>query len=231
MNDSTPLFIIYLVSSAGAREVAGRETADPADVAAHGRRIANLKEGKVDIFEAIRTRRSVRRFTDRRVEDEKVLAILDAARMAPSWANMQCWRFVVVRDASARKQISDLSYVESFFAPRGYKANPAKKGIAEAPVVIIVCADPKMSGILWDQAYYMTDVGIAAQNMMLAAHALELGTVFVGVFDEQRLRELLSIPPEIRIVGVFPVGYPLEPGKAGPPRHELKQFVSYEKWG
>lgn len=185
----------------------------------------------MDIFEGIRTRRSVRRFSDRRVEDEKIRAILDAARMAPSWANMQCWSFVVVRDASARKEISELTYVESFFSPLGYKVNPAKKGVAEAPVVIIACADPKRSGVLWDQAYYMTDMGIAAQNMMLAAHALELGTVFVGVFEERRLRDLLSIPPEIRIVGVFPVGYPLEPGKGGPPRRELKEIVSYEKWG
>lgn len=207
-----------------------RETRDPPDAVIRTTRVGNLKEGTMDIFEAIRTRRSVRRFSDRHVEEEKVVAMLDAARMAPSWANMQCWHYVVVRDTSAKNAISELTYVESFFSPLGYKVNPAKKGVAEAPVVIIACADPKKSGALWDQPYYMTDVGIAAQNMMLAAHALGLGTVFVGVFDEQRLRELVAIPPDIRIVGVFPVGYPLEPGKAGPPRRELKELVSYERW-
>ena len=61
-----------------------------------------------------------------------------------------------------------------------------KRGIAEAPVVIVACADPAKSGAIWDQQYYMTDIGIASENLMLAAHALGLGTVFVGVFDEEK---------------------------------------------
>jgi nitroreductase len=184
----------------------------------------------MDTLEAIRTRRSIRRFQDQDVENEKLQAILEAARMAPSWANMQCWRFVVVKDRSVRQQISELSYVESFLAPKGYKANPSKKGIAEAPVVIIACADPSQSGVLWDQRYYLTDVGIAAQNLMLAVHDLGLGSVFVGVFDEEKLRELLGIPAGIRIVGIFPVGYPLSEKKEGPPRKILGEIVCYEKW-
>lgn len=184
----------------------------------------------MDTIEAIRTRRSIRRFSDQDVENEKLQAILEAARMAPSWANMQCWRFVVVKDRSVRQQISELSYVESFLAPKGYKANPSKKGIAEAPVVIIACADPAQSGVLWDQRYYLTDVGIAAQNLMLAAHDLGLGSVFVGVFDEEKLRELLGIPAGIRIIGIFPVGYPRSEKKEGPPRKALEEIVCYEKW-
>jgi nitroreductase len=185
----------------------------------------------MEIFEAIKTRRSIRRFKDKPVEEEKLQAIFEAVRQSPSWANRQCWRFVVVKDQATREKISELSYVESFFAPLGYKTNPAKKGIAEAPVVIIACADPSHSGTLWDQSYYMTDIGIAAQNLMLAARALGLGTVFVGVFDEEKLRNLLTIPSSIRIAGIFPLGYPLEEKTEGPPRKPLQEIVFHERWG
>jgi nitroreductase len=184
----------------------------------------------METLEAIKTRRSTRRFRDTPVEDEKLQKVLEAVRMAPSWANMQCWRFIAVKEKSRKEKISELSFVESFFAPRGYKANPSKKGIAEAPVVIVACADPQQSGVLWSQYYYMTDLGIAAENLMLAAHDLGLGTVFVGVFDEEKLRKLLNIPAEIRIVGIFPLGYPLEEKKEGPTRKTLNEIVFKEEW-
>lgn len=184
----------------------------------------------MDTLEAIRTRSSVRKFQDRPVEPEKLLAVLEAARQAPSWANMQCWRFVVVEDPAVKAQISELSYVEAFFGPKGYKTNPAQKALAQAPVVIVACADPTESGELRGEQYYMADMGIAAENLMLAAHAVGLGSVFVGVFDEENLGELLGIPAGIRIVGLFPLGYPEVEGKAGPPRKPLEDIVFYGRW-
>jgi nitroreductase len=184
----------------------------------------------MDTLEAIRTRRSVRRFSDRPVEPEKLQAVLEAARQAPSWANMQCWRFVVVTNPALKAKISELSYVEAFFATKGYKTNPAQKALAEAPVVIVACADPTASGELRGQQYYLADMGIASENLMLAAHSLGLASVFVGVFEEEDLGEFLEIPPGIRIVGLFPLGYPLGEVKDGPPRKPLDQIVHYEKW-
>ena len=184
----------------------------------------------MDTLETIRTRRSVRTFSERPVEPEKLQTVLEAARMAPSWANMQCWRFVVVQDPAVKARISELSYVEEYFAPRGYKSNPALKALAEAPVVIVACADPAQSGDIRGQHYYLTDVGIATQNLMLAAHALGLGSVFTGVFDEGGLRALLGIPKDIRIVGLFPLGYPQRESKAGPPRKPLEEIVFQERW-
>lgn len=181
-------------------------------------------------LEAIRTRRSVRKFSNRPVEPEKLQAVLEAVQQAPSWANLQCWRFVVVQDPAVQAKISELSYVEAFFGPLGYKTNPAQKALAEAPVVIVACGVPSMSGTLRGQEYYLADVGIAAENLMLAAHDLGLGSVFVGVFDEEQLGELLEIPPEMRIVGLFPLGYPLEEPKASPPRKPLDEIVCYGKW-
>lgn len=185
----------------------------------------------MDIIEAMITRRSIRRFADRPVSDSVLQSLFEAVRMSPSWANMQCWRFLIVRDPATREKISGLTYVESFFAPKGYKANPAKKGLAEAPVVIVACADPAQSGEIWGQHYYMTDIGIAAQSMMLTAHGMGLGTVFVGVFQEEPLRLLLKIPSHIRIVGLFPLGYPRDEKKEGPPRKPVHEIVFHEKWG
>ncbi|HWR59072.1 MAG TPA: nitroreductase family protein, partial [Thermodesulfovibrionales bacterium] len=137
----------------------------------------------------------------------------------------------VVKDAGTRDKISELSYLESFFSPKGYKSNPAKKGLAEAPVIIVACADPTQSGNIREQTYYLTDMGIASQNLMLAARALGLGTVFVGIFDEEKVRTLLAIPSHIRVVGLFPIGYPLEEKTSGPARKPISEITFYEKWG
>jgi nitroreductase len=184
----------------------------------------------MDLFEAMRTRRSIRKYSGQPVEDEKLENVLEAVRTAPSWSNFQCWRLIVVKDATVKEKISQLSYVDSFFGPKGYKANPSRKALAEAPVVIVLCADPAQSGDLWGQKYYLVDAGIAAQNLMLAARAQGLGTVFVGVYVEEELKQLLHIPDDIRIVGLFPLGYPLEEKKDGPPRKSLQEVCFNEKW-
>lgn len=186
----------------------------------------------MDLFDAIKTRRSIRRFSDKPVSEKDIETILDLVRYSPSWANMQCWRFVVVSDKEKIKKISELSYVESFLKPMGYKANPATKGIGEAPVVIVACAEPSKSGSIWNQQYYMTDMGIASQTLMLAVRGLGLGTVFVGIFDEDAIRKLLDIPSDIRVVGIFPIGHLQDEKKEikMPERKPLSEIVFYEKW-
>jgi len=185
----------------------------------------------MEFFEALTTRRSCRRYEERPVEEEKLHTVLDAVRTSPSWANQQSWRMVVFKDADTRRGISELSFLESFFAPKGYKSNPAMKALAQAPVVIVLCADPTQSGAIRGQDYYLTDAGIAAQSLMLAATALELGSVFVGIFQEEPLRDLLGIPENIRVVGLFPLGYPAGEKKEGPKRKTLEEICFGEKWG
>ena len=184
----------------------------------------------METLEAIKTRRSIRKFSDQPVEPEKLQAVLEAVRQAPSWSNLQCWHLVVVENQESRDKISELSFVESFFATYGYKTNPAQKALAQAPVVIIACADPVKSGNLHDQQYYLADMGIASENLMLAAHDQGLGTVFVGVYHEEHIKALLGIPDNIKIVGLFPLGYPAGEAKGGPLRKHLSDFVHYGKW-
>ncbi len=184
----------------------------------------------MELFEAIRTRRSIRKYLDKPVEEEKLQAVLEAVRLAPSWANLQCWRMVVVKDRKVKEHISDLSYVESYFAPKGYKANPSKKALAEAPVVIVLCAEPTQSGAIWGQNYYLVDAGIAAGHLMLAARAQGLGTVFVGVYDEVKVKGELGIPQNARVVGLFPMGYPVEEAKSGPGRKPMEEICFRGMW-
>ena len=185
----------------------------------------------MEFFEALSTRRSIRRYQERPIEEEKLRAVLDALRDSPSWANQQCWRIVVITAADAKRRIGELSYLESFFAPKGYKSNPAMKALEQAPVVLVLCADPSQSGSIRGQDYYLADCGIAAQSLMLAARAQGLGTVFVGIFQEEPLRDLLGIPDQIRVVGLFPLGYPAEERKGGPKRKPLEEICFFERWG
>lgn len=185
----------------------------------------------MEIYDAINSRRSVRRYSEKPIEQDKLDRILDALRQSPTWANKQCPRYVIVTDAAHKARLSELSSLEAIMAPMGYKSNPSKKALAEAPMVIVACADPAESGVMWGQDYYLVDVGIASQTLMLAARAEGLGTVFVGIYDEEQVKALLGIPESVRVVGLFPIGYPLEEFKpTGPPRKAVEELVRYNKW-
>lgn len=111
------------------------------------------------VFDAIASRKSVRGFEDSSVEDEKLKICLEAARLAPSWANKQCWHFVVVQGKQA---VDDLGLV------------PAH--IKNTPVLIVACGDPDKSGSIDGKQYYMVDVAIAVEHLVLAAWEQGLGT-------------------------------------------------------
>jgi len=164
-------------------------------------------------------RRSIRKYGDRPVEDEKLQAVLEAARLAPSWANRQCWTFIVVKDQATREAVAAT-----------LEKNPAQKASATAPVLIVACADPEQSGKKKDQDYYLVDIGICLQQLCLEAWNQGLGTCWIGLFDEDKIRPILGVPDNIRIVAMTPLGYPaVYPDERG--RKALKEIVFHEKWG
>lgn len=173
----------------------------------------------MDIFQVFRDRRSIRKYKDTPVEPEKINQILDAARLAPSWKNLQCWRFLVLTDADRRAKV-----LEGFHAD-----NPGTKAIAAAPVILVVCGNPAESDIENGIEYYAVDVAIAFEHVCLAAHALGLGTCWMGWYDEDLLKRTLGIPQDMRIVGISPLGYPDQEPKARP-RKELSEIVYYNSW-
>ena len=175
------------------------------------------------VWETIAARKSVRSFTDMPVEDEKLIRCLEAARLAPSWANKQCWQFVVVK---GRQPVDDLGIVPV--------------NIKNAPALIVACADPEKSGNIDGKPYYMVDVAIAVEHIVLEALEQGLGTVWVGGFREEKIRKALSIPDNIKVVALIPIGYPAEKESIGNRlvkkvagfgnRKDLKDIVHHGKW-
>ena len=170
----------------------------------------------MDVQQAIRQRYSVRAYESRPVEEEKLAAVLEAGRLAPSGNNRQPWKFVVVRDPQRRVQLAVACSRQSF--------------IAEAPVVIVgvgLMPDRIMS---CDVPGDPVDVAIALDHMTLAAVEQGLGTCWIGAFDQDAVRDVLGIPPSAKVIEVLPLGYPAVPPH-GKSRKKLDEIVCWEQWG
>jgi nitroreductase len=179
-----------------------------------------------DFFSVVRTQRAHRAFSDEPVPEELVERVLETATYAPSAENSQPWVFVVVRDSTARARIGELNRRawegggREFSRPRLSPEVFAKVeagatgGIANAPVLVLVCGDLThcVENVL------ESSVWPAVQNLLLGAHALGLGsalTTITTVFGDE-LRSLLTLPDHIRPLAVVPLGWPAK--ELGPPR-------------
>ncbi|MHA1575749.1 MAG: nitroreductase family protein [Candidatus Thorarchaeota archaeon] len=167
----------------------------------------------MDVIEAIKDRRSIRKYLPKEVEREKVDEILEAGRWAPSASNKQPWHFIVIRNSETRKILADSHQYGSF--------------MAESPVVIVVLGNPDKH-----PRYHLADPHNAVQNMLLAAHSLDLGTCWMGVRDtdvEEFFKETLDIPAKYRVICSISLGY--HDVEARKNRIELDEILSYEKYG
>ncbi len=179
----------------------------------------------MDVLSAIQTRRSVRHYRSDPVKEEDLRVILEAACWAPSWANTQCCRLVVVRDPAIKAKLAGTLN----------PGNPATAAITEAPIVIAACAMLGRAGykrgeVCTDKGdWFMFDVALAMQNLALAAHSLGLGTVHVGLVDASKAAEILQLPAGVVFVEMSPLGYPNQQSKA-PARKELSEIVSYDRY-
>lgn len=169
----------------------------------------------MELFEAIRSRYSVRSFRPEPVGDEVLDRVLEAARLAPSANNRQPWKFVVVRDRETRERLAEIARGQRF--------------VAEAPVVIAAVAVTTDHIMTCGIPSYPVDLAIAVDHITLAAAAEGLGTCWIGAFYQQPARELLGIPDRYQIVALLPLGYPLR-GPGSKRRKGLDEIVSYEKF-
>ena len=161
------------------------------------------------------------------VSDEKLEKVLEAGRWAPSWANTQTWRFVVVRENETKVKLAETLR----------EGNPATEAIKTAPLTIAVCAEKNRAGVRGGEPvtdkegyWFMYDSGLAMQNMVLMAHSLGLGTVIVGAFDAARAAKVLEVPEDYCVVAMTPLGVPAQEGRT-PQRKELSEIVFNEKFG
>jgi len=154
----------------------------------------------MDVFQAIKSRRSIRRYKSDPLPEGLLLKVLEAALLAPSAGNRQPWKFIVVRDANRRKEIARAANNQGF--------------IGEAPVVIAIIGDPNAS------RWYKQDPMIATEHMCLEATELGLGTCWIGAFDEQDVKGILRIAKELSVICLLPLGFPAE----SPPARERRKM-------
>ncbi|MEM2109694.1 MAG: nitroreductase family protein [Candidatus Odinarchaeota archaeon] len=169
----------------------------------------------MEFTEIIQKRRSIRRFKDKPIEEDKLQRILEAARIAPSARNLQDWKFIVVKDKKLKEQLVEAAKGQAF--------------IAQAPVVIVACGTKTDYVMTCGQPSYVIDVSIAATHIILKAVEEGLGSCWLGAFYEDRVKKILGIPDNIRVVTMIPIGYPdLEPKPTS--RKSLEEIVCFEKW-
>jgi nitroreductase len=178
--------------------------------------IPQSEKPSMSMMEAIRTRKSIRAYADKAVEEEKLNIILEAGRLAPYASNRQEWRFVIVRGLETREKLAEAASGQAF--------------VGKAPIVIVACADTDGHVMKCGQLCYPIDVAIALDHMTLAAVELGLGTCWIGMFEEKRVRKILDIPEKIRVVGLMPLGYPVNSSAIEKKRLPLDRILKYEHW-
>lgn len=179
----------------------------------------------MNLDNAIKQRRSIRKFTSYYVTDEQLNEAMQAVRFAPSWANTQCWHFIAIRDKGLMKQLVEECYAK----------NPASKASLTSSLILVACYDTTKSGFYkgnsWNNVgtWAMFDLGMACQNLSLKLHEMGLGSVIVGSYDNKRAAEILNISGDIQIAAIIPVGQPAQQPVA-PKRKEVSEFLHLNKY-
>tara|TARA_Y100000310_G_scaffold341563_1_gene441111 strand:+ start:823 stop:1557 length:735 start_codon:yes stop_codon:yes gene_type:complete len=172
-----------------------------------------------DILELIKSRRNIKYFLPKYVSWEKIAHVIDAGRHAPSCGNIQNWKFVVVYEPHQKKSLADACYDQ-------YE-------IIQAGALIVVCGEPEKAeryySLRGERLYSIQNCAAAIQNMLLEAHSLGLGTRWIGAFDEEAIKSVLSIPEEVRPQAIIALGYAKEiPSK--PSKYPLESIIYFQKW-
>jgi nitroreductase len=169
----------------------------------------------MDVLTAIRGRRSIRKYSSTPVEEEKLLKVLEAARLSPSARNAQDWKFIVVRDEAKRARLAEAAGVYHF--------------IGQAPIIVVACGTEPNSIMRCGQPRHTVDLSIATAYLILEAYEQGLGTCWIGGFDEKIVKEALEIPEGVRAVAMTPLGYPAE-SPATRPRKRIEEIVCYDRF-
>ena len=178
----------------------------------------------MEINEAIKNRRSIRKFTDQKVEEETINEIIDLTRYSPSWKNSQTPKYYVVTSQELKNKIATECV-------SGFTKNA--DNINGAPALVVIAYDTGICGFNKDGTYTtskedrweMFDSGIATQTLCLAAHSLGLGTVILGIFDEDKVSEVMCLPENKKVAALIPLGYPDTKPEA-PKRKEISELLT-----
>lgn len=166
------------------------------------------------VINTIFERRTIRKYSNESVTDATLQQLYAVVESTQSWANTQCWELIDVRDPQIRKQLQTSVPIQ----------NPSYAAIVNAPVLFALGARKGLSGMIGGAMvskfgdWFLYDLGLATQNLCLAAHSLGLGSVVVGWFDHDKADKILNTPSGVEVVILLPIGYRNQKGSL--PKHK-----------
>lgn len=178
----------------------------------------------MQIEECIKDRRSVRKFTEQEISKDVLREVVDLARFSPSWKNTQVVRYHIVKNPEIKAQIAQNAVLDFVF---NTKTILRCNALVIVSVVAGICGyeDDGNYSTSKEDRWEMFDAGIASQTFCLAAHSKGVGSVILGIFDEEKIRQYIALPENERIAGLIALGYPLEPAKSAPLRKEVSELL------
>ncbi|MFD3156175.1 nitroreductase family protein [Haloimpatiens sp. FM7330] len=151
----------------------------------------------MDFYNVIENRTSIRKFKDTPVDNDKLSRMINAAMMSPSWKNKSSYKFIIVDDKNKKDEIANTVLNTT---------QEANDSVKKAPVVAVVVGAPDESGTVDDKQYYLVDSAIAMEHFILAASNEGYGTCWIGAFDEDKIKNILNIPENFKVIAMTPVG-------------------------
>jgi len=171
----------------------------------------------MEFYEVVKKRRSHRFYKDKMPSDEQIERITDAARLAPTWANMQGMEYIIVKEPDLLKKV--------------WKAIGQNNKFKNAPIFIVGIIPESKSGVNSNgEKYFPVDFGIFFEHLILAATAEGLATCWIGYFNESKIKDLLEIPKKYRVMGLTPLGYSVKEKGQVKDRVPLEKIVHYDKF-
>jgi len=186
----------------------------------------NSKFNLSPLQKLIQTRRSIRKYTDRPVEREKILTCIEAARLAPSAENLQPWRFIVIDDPYVKEEFCRTAFSGIY---------RYTKWAAKAPVIVVLFAEMdilvnRLGKQVQGTQFYLLDMGITSEHFVLQAHELGLGTCWIGWFNAKKVRKFFKLPRKYRPVILFSLGYYDRVPKRMRKLRDIDEIVSFNEW-
>ena len=173
----------------------------------------------MEVFDCIRTRRSIRKYKDKPVEWDKIVEILQAGKYAPFAGNIFNVKFIVIKNEAKRAAIAEACLQQYW--------------MQDAPIQIVVVGEPEKAeryyGTRGSRLYTIQGAASAAENMLLTAHSLGLGSCWVGAFDEEEIRRICNLPEHVNVQAIITIGYADEQPPS-PPKYRIEHIMFFEKW-
>uniref|UniRef100_UPI00019313B7 Nitroreductase family protein n=1 Tax=Clostridium novyi (strain NT) TaxID=386415 RepID=UPI00019313B7 len=178
----------------------------------------------MEFYEVIKKRKSIKKFEQTAIDRDKLLKIIDMAMRAPSWKNKTPYKFIVVESDKLKLDIANA--IEN-------KTSAASEAVLNSPMTIVAVANPEESGDVSGKEIYLIDTAIAMEHIVLGATDEGYGTCWIAAFNENKIKEALKIPDNLRVVALTPLGVPKDSAEDEPhhPKKDMDEYLYIDKWG